>query len=174
VAAQASLPVEVPETKTNSEAKPENHDEQPIVTPEYSEVRTSHRTRRPYNEWREDVIPYTTMKMEAPPIEPSTFAEAINCDNKKEWNLAMQDEIDSLVPQGTWKLVDASKGAKIISIKWVYKVKMIHGKFERFKCRVVAKGFMQVYGVNYFQTDAHVASLMPIRLVTTEAFMRDM
>jgi hypothetical protein len=80
----------------------------------------------------------------------------------------MQDEIDSLVAQGTWKLVQAPKGAKIISSKWV------HGKFERFKCRVVAKGFMQVYGVNYFRTYAPVASLMTIRVVTTEAFMRDM
>jgi hypothetical protein len=112
--AQASLSVEMPEAKTDPAAKSEDHVEQPIVSPEQSEVRSSNRTRRPYNEWREDVIPYTTMNMETPPCEPSTFAEAINCNNRKEWQVAMQDEIDSLVAQGTWKLVHAPKGAKII------------------------------------------------------------
>jgi hypothetical protein len=133
--------VELSETKSDLATKAEDH-----VSPDPSEVPSSNRTRRPYNEWRKDVIPYSAMNMETPPFEPDTFAEAINCDNRKEWQIAMQDEIDSLVAQGTWELVHAPKGAKIISCKWVYKVKMVNGKFERFKCRVVAKGFMQVYG----------------------------
>jgi hypothetical protein len=90
--------------------------------------------------------------VEVPPFEPSTFAEAINCDAKADWAKSMQEEINSLVEQGTWKLVIPPKGAKIISSKWVYKIKTIDGKFERFKSRLVAKGFMQIQSVNYFET----------------------
>ena len=129
-------------------------------------ARTSQRIRRPYNEWRNDTVPYTTVHVEVPPFEPNTFAEAINCDAKADWAKSMQEEINSLVEQGTWKLVFPPRGAKIISSKWVYKIKTIDGKFERFKSRLVAKGFMQIQGVNYFETYAPVASLTTIRMIT--------
>ena len=148
------------------------------------------RTRRPYDEWRADKIPYTTvatasptpkekapyttMATQVPKFEPSTYAEATHCNDTPHWIESMKDEINSLVTLGTWTLEVPPKGTKIISSKWVYKVKTVDGNFERYKSRVVAKGFMQRYGIHYYDTYAPVPSLATIRLLTTEAFMRDM
>jgi hypothetical protein len=81
------------------------------------------RIRRPYDKWRKETVPYTALSTEVARFEPTTFHEAINCDDSKEWIESMQEEINSLVSQGTWKLAIPPKGTKIITSKWVYKVK---------------------------------------------------
>ncbi|GAA0153838.1 hypothetical protein LIER_37746 [Lithospermum erythrorhizon] len=45
---------------------------------------------------------------------------------------------------GTWEFSSLPPGKKLISSKWVYKIKLkSDGKIERFKARLVAKGFTQ-------------------------------
>jgi hypothetical protein len=39
----------------------------------------------------------------------------------KEWQQAMVDEYDSVIANGTWKLVDCPIDVKPIDCKWVYK-----------------------------------------------------
>ena len=53
---------------------------------------------------------------------------------------------------------------------------MIRDKIERYKARLilVVKGFMQKPGIDFFETYAPVASLKTIRLIVSEAFLRDM
>jgi hypothetical protein len=73
------------------------------------------RTRRPYEEGRNERIPHTARSTEMPSFEPTSYTEAINCDASADWKESMQEELDSLVSQGTWKLVTPPKGAKIIT-----------------------------------------------------------
>lgn len=57
----------------------------------------------------------------------------------------MKAEIEALERNGTWKIVDLPSNVTPIGRKWVYKV--IHradGTIERFKVRLVAKGYNQV------------------------------
>ena len=59
---------------------------------------------------------------------------------------------------GTWDLVEAPKGANVVGSKWVFRVKKdAMGKIIRYKARLVAQGFSQVPGVDYFDTFAPVA-----------------
>lgn len=59
----------------------------------------------------------------------------------------MNDEIDSLKKNGTWALVDGSEAQKVIDNKWVFKVKeKPDGGIERFKARLVVRGFTQQFG----------------------------
>jgi len=57
----------------------------------------------------------------------------------------MQIEITTLENTGTWKLVDLPPNVKPIGCRWIYKVKHnANGSIERYKTRLVAKGYNQV------------------------------
>nr|GEV73848.1 retrotransposon protein, putative, Ty1-copia subclass [Tanacetum cinerariifolium] len=52
-----------------------------------------------------------------------TFQEAINSFEKDEWVHAMKEEISSLKKNHTWELVDQPPGQKLVSCKWLYKIR---------------------------------------------------
>jgi Reverse transcriptase (RNA-dependent DNA polymerase) len=63
----------------------------------------------------------------------------------------MRSEMDALEKNHTWKLVDLSDGKKTVGCKWVYSIKYNEkGDIERYKTRLVVKGYTQIYGM-YFQ-----------------------
>lgn len=65
----------------------------------------------------------------------------------------MQEEMDSIQRNDTWKLIEFPHDNKNISTKWVYKTKINNdGSVERHKARLVAKGFTQTYGIDYEET----------------------
>lgn len=55
--------------------------------------------------------------------DPKTFEQAISEKDSCEWKNAMDEEYNSLIKNGTWKLVDSPKGEKVIDNRWVYKIK---------------------------------------------------
>jgi hypothetical protein len=87
---------------------------------------------------------------------PQGYNEAINDPvYGKEWQAAIHAEIDALVANNTWREEKAPKGTNIVSTKWVFTTKTNpDGSLERFKARLVARGFSQVYGEDYDQTFA--------------------
>ncbi|WJZ87309.1 hypothetical protein VitviT2T_006700 [Vitis vinifera] len=83
-------------------------------------------------------------------VEPSSFKEAILHPN---WQAAMKTEYDALLTNSTWTLVPKPVNTRIISCKWIYKLKLkANGSIDRFKAYLVAKGFNQTYGIDYFET----------------------
>jgi hypothetical protein len=54
----------------------------------------------------------------------------------------MQKEYDTLMKNGTWKLVDPPFGTKPINCKWVFKNKYrSHSSLDKHKERLMEKGF---------------------------------
>jgi hypothetical protein len=93
--------------------------------------------------------------------EPHTFREA---SSNPLWQHAMKEELDALLKTGTWDLVDLPAGKSAIGCKWVYKIKTrSDGTVDRYKTRLVAKGFTQEYGIDYEETFAPVARLSSVR-----------
>lgn len=63
----------------------------------------------------------------------------------------MKEEIDSLIKNKTWILVDKVELRKVIGCKWVFKkkVEVALSHKVRYKARLVAKGFNQEEGVDF-------------------------
>src|SRR5438477_12053918 len=79
---------------------------------------------------------------------------------------AFQEEYNSLIKNETWKLVPRPKDRNVITNKWVLHHKRNQqGKIVRLKARLVARGFSQIYGVDYLDTFAPVAKLASIRIL---------
>ena len=72
-------------------------------------------------------------------FQPSSYEEAVRDEN---WVQAMDEEIEAIEKNDTWDLIDLLKDKNLIGVKWVYKTKINEkGEIDRFKARVVAKGF---------------------------------
>nr|GEU54259.1 zinc finger, CCHC-type [Tanacetum cinerariifolium] len=95
--------------------------------------------------------------------EPVTYAEA---SKRMEWVKAMDSELASIEKNNTWSLVNLPKNQKAIGLKWVYKVKRDpSGKILKYKERIVAKGYVQKYGVNYDEVFTPVARIETVRVI---------
>ncbi len=82
--------------------------------------------------------------------EPQTVEKALNGEDAKKWEIAMQEEYDSLIVNNIWSLVPHPKGKKPIFCKWMFKIKHgVDGEVERYKAKLVAKGFTQTFGIDY-------------------------
>ena len=89
--------------------------------------------------------------------EPRSIAEVMQLapDEREQWLKAAQDEIQSLVENGTFELVRLPPGRKAIGSRWVFRVKRnADGSIEWYKGRLVAKGFSQRPGFDYNETFA--------------------
>ena len=49
--------------------------------------------------------------------EPSTYSDAVSCNNSGKWMIAMSEEMESLHKNGTWDLVRLPKGKKAVRCK---------------------------------------------------------
>jgi hypothetical protein len=87
-----------------------------------------------------------------------------------EWQLAMQDELDTLDRTGTWDLVPLPSHAVPITYKWVFKMKSkSDGSIERYKARLVARGFQLTQGLDYDETFAPVTHMTIVRTLIVVA-----
>ena len=85
--------------------------------------------------------------------DPTSFEEAMRSAHSSKWLEAMEDEMKSMKTNGVWDLETIPKGTKIVGCKWVYKTKHdSKGNIERFKVRLVTKGFTQREGIDYNET----------------------
>jgi len=109
--------------------------------------------------------------------EPATYRAAMSRPDAALWTEAMRAEVESLMKTKTFEFVpDGDKPKqRPVSAKWVYKIKRnSDGTIERYKARLVARGFTQRPGVDFRETFAPVARMTSIRALLSVACKDDM
>lgn len=95
---------------------------------------------------------------------PASYADAVAGSNNREWITAIKCELAAHNKNNTWTTVDQKPSMKLISTKWVFTIKKnADGIIERFKARLVARGFEQKDGVDYAETFAPVTRIDTVR-----------
>ncbi|KAG7559386.1 Reverse transcriptase RNA-dependent DNA polymerase [Arabidopsis thaliana x Arabidopsis arenosa] len=92
----------------------------------------------------------------------------------KEWDNAVDDEVQAMLRNHTWDEEELPQGKKCVSSKWVFTIKYkSNGDIERYKARLVARGFTQTYGDDYRETFAPVAKQHTVKVVLSLAVNLD-
>jgi len=99
--------------------------------------------------------------------EPKSYKATMASKKKLKWEKAMDEKMKSLHDNHTWELVKKPASAKLVSCKWVYKMKEgIPGvEHDRFKARLVARGFTQREGIDYNDVFSPVVKHKSIRIL---------
>jgi Reverse transcriptase (RNA-dependent DNA polymerase) len=99
-------------------------------------------------------------------LEPQSLAEAKCRPDWPLWEKAIYEELATLKEMGTYELVKPPADANIVGSKWVFRAKKdAAGTVVCYKGRLVAQGFSQVPGIDYFDTFAPVTKLVPIHTI---------
>ncbi|GJR30558.1 retrotransposon protein, putative, ty1-copia subclass [Tanacetum coccineum] len=68
--------------------------------------------------------------------EPTSYREAVTSSEGQQWREAIKSEIDSILQNHTWELVDLPPGCKPLGYKWIFKKKMkADGTIDKYKAR---------------------------------------
>jgi hypothetical protein len=97
---------------------------------------------------------------------PKTIAEIFASSDADDWKEAVHHEMDSILSNDTWELVDPPYGYKSVGCKWVFKKKLRPvGIIDKYKGRLVAKDSTQKEGGYFFDTYSLVARLTTIHIL---------
>ncbi|GJY40570.1 retrovirus-related pol polyprotein from transposon TNT 1-94 [Tanacetum coccineum] len=107
--------------------------------------------------------------------EPTSYREAVTSSEGQQWREAIKSEIESILQNHTWELVDLPPGCKPLGYKWIFKKKMkADGTVDKYKARVVIQGFRQREGLDYFDTYSPVTRITSIRMIIAIAALRNL
>nr|GFC42052.1 retrovirus-related Pol polyprotein from transposon TNT 1-94 [Tanacetum cinerariifolium] len=105
-------------------------------------------------------------------VKPKNFKSAITEDY---WFQAMQDEIYEFDQLQVWELVPQLDCVMIITLKWIYKVKLDeYGDVLKNKARLVAKGYRQEEGIDFEESFAPVARIEAICIFIANVASKNM
>ena len=115
-------------------------------------------------EWKKKIgVDFFTYLVED---DPKTYDEAMNSIDAFFWREVVSSEMDSILNNKTWFLTDLPHGCKTLRCKWIFRKKLrIYGTIEKFKVRLVAKGFKQKEGVDFFDTYSPITRITTIRML---------
>ena len=96
-------------------------------------------------------------------VKPENYEEARKND---VWKKAVEEKIRMIEKTNTRKLVAIPKEREVVSLKWIYKIKLNQeGNIHNHKARFVARGFTQKLGSDFYGTFSPVAHLETIRTI---------
>jgi len=94
--------------------------------------------------------------------EPECYEEAMQVESRKKWELAMEEEMESLMHNQTWDLVRLPAGKTTLQNKWVYRLKEEDGGKQRYKARLVVKGFAQKKIIDFDEIFSPVVNILSL------------
>ncbi len=100
------------------------------------------------------------------PPEPNTVRQAMASPERDYWKGAMDVEMEGLINNNVWEQVPRPEGTLVVGTKMIFKRKVgPNGEVEKYKCRLVARGFQQVQGLHYEEKISPTPTAASIRMV---------
>jgi len=98
--------------------------------------------------------------------EPATFKQAMHSPAHDKWFDACKSEISQLKDYGVYSLVTRPVDINVVGNRWVFRLKRDNkNEIIKYKARLVAQGFTQVYGVDYDETFSPTIRLTSVRFI---------
>jgi hypothetical protein len=96
--------------------------------------------------------------------------EAIKGSESDDWKLGMEEELTQIERLDTWELVIPPPDANIVPSKWtLHRKRNAQGEITRYRARVVAKGYVQIFGRDYKDTFAPTVRSATLRILLSLA-----
>lgn len=93
----------------------------------------------------------------------------LSAAEQKEWIKACREELEALRRRKVYELVDRPKGRKVIKNRWVFDIK----SDARKRARLVAKGFLQIEGLDFNEIFSPVVRFETVRLMLALAALEN-
>ena len=138
--------------------------EMPKLTNEEDDIRDMYSSK-----W---ICHHMTLTVDSSPNPlPKHYKDILKLPKQEQelWTASMKEEISSLHERKVWELVDLPKGRKPIKGRWVFALKLDGQRKSRF----VAKGFTQVFGIDYKNTFSPVVRFETLCLLLSLAALHD-
>nr|GEW88424.1 hypothetical protein [Tanacetum cinerariifolium] len=105
--------------------------------------------------------------------EPASYKATMLDSKSNKWISAMNAEIQSMIDNRVWVLVDLPLCCKTVGSKWIFKKNTdMDGIVHTYKARLVAKGYTQLYGVDFEEMFSPIA-IRAIRILISIAVFYD-
>jgi hypothetical protein len=94
--------------------------------------------------------------------------------NKDKWVPSAKAEINNFLSRDAWQKFPRKDlaGRKPIPVKWIFKIKEEQDGTQRYKSRIVLKGYVMVPGVDYTESFSPVATDTTVRTSIAMALYR--
>ena len=117
---------------------------------------------------------YAFMQTDIVGKDPKSIDEARQSPEWPKWEKAVEAELTQLRNMGTWELTNPLPNRVPITNKWVFVKKFgKDGKLQKYKARLVARGFTQRPGMDYNETFSPVIHLETICTILAQAVKED-
>ena len=100
--------------------------------------------------------------------QPSDHRSIDKAPDKDHWIQAEWKEIKTMEKMGCWDVLDIERmpdGCVPIGCKWVLKLKFRDGEYDKHRARLVALGYMQEKGRDFYETFSPTCNHVSIRLI---------
>jgi len=99
-----------------------------------------------------------------PDNDPPSFSDAMRRPDAELWWNAFCDEIKAIIARKTWSLVRLPPERRALPMRWVCRTKRdATNVFEKYKSRIVVKGFVQEAELDFDETFAPVIRIDSVR-----------
>ncbi|GJV94959.1 retrotransposon protein, putative, ty1-copia subclass [Tanacetum coccineum] len=106
--------------------------------------------------------------------EPTSYKAAMLDPESDKWIDAMNVEMQSMIDNKGNGSCRLPPNCNMLGSKWIFKIKTdMDGNVHTYKSRLVAKGYIQLYGVDYEETFSPVADIRAIRILNIYAAFYD-